>query len=141
MGECFNTRVAVKVLRATSGADSTSAVAALLREAMIGGALASDINARHWTVRTLGVDTTSPPMLVLELCDGGSLDDRLQSTSPIDAVIARRWMRDAARALATLHAMRPRALLHRDVKPANLLLMSDGRVKLGDFGLSAWYDE
>lgn len=84
---------------------------------------------------------SAPPMLVLALCRC-SLDDELQSTKHIGVATARQWSVDAALAVASLHAMRPRALLHRDVKPSNLLLdAADGRVKLADFGLSAWADD
>lgn len=99
-------------------------------------------SARARIVHTLGVDTAHPPMLVMELMQT-SLDELLQQPATrIEAATARGWMLDAALALAALHALRPHALLHRDVKPANLLVdRRDGRLKLADFGLSAWANE
>ena len=49
------------------------------------------------------------------------------------------WALQTARGVAYLHAMQPTPLIHRDLKPPNLLLISGGTVlKICDFG-TAWY--
>ncbi|MEZ6185007.1 MAG: serine/threonine-protein kinase [Planctomycetota bacterium] len=69
----------------------------------------------------------------LEYLEAGSLHDVVEREGPLSARRAAAACADAARGLAALHAA---GLFHRDVKPGNLLLGSDGRVRLGDFGLS-----
>ncbi len=79
-----------------------------------------------------------PPFcyLAMELMDG-SLADRLdRAGAPPAAAHLRevaRWILDAARGLGRAHA---EGILHRDVKPHNLLVGRDGRVRVGDFGLA-----
>jgi serine/threonine protein kinase len=81
-----------------------------------------------------GVLPDGRPFMVLELCPGGSLADRLKSHGPLGV----REVRDVgvriADALAAAHAA---GVLHRDVKPANILINRYGMVALSDFGLAA----
>jgi hypothetical protein len=69
---------------------------------------------------------------VSELVDGESLADRLKrgSVGPWDAAALTEQL---CRGLAHAHAQR---IIHRDVKPANILISSTGRVKVGDFGVA-----
>jgi serine/threonine protein kinase len=73
---------------------------------------------------------------VMKYVNGSSLEQRLeQGALPID--LARRILREAALALGHAHK---RGIVHRDVKPANIMLESDGRVVLTDFGISKALD-
>jgi serine/threonine-protein kinase len=69
---------------------------------------------------------------VAELIDGESLAERLER-GPLPSAEARQLAEQLCRALGRAHAER---VVHRDVKPANVLISSDGRVKLGDFGVA-----
>jgi len=73
-----------------------------------------------------------PPYLVMELVDGPCLADALAG-GPLDAA---RTMDIVAQAAAGLQAAHAAGLIHRDIKPGNLLLASDRAVKITDFGIS-----
>ena len=89
------------------------------------------------TVFDAGTDEASGrPFLVMQLVEGPTLGDELRSgrLSPDKAA---RYGAELAEALAYVHE---RGLVHRDVKPANVLISSDGRVHLADFGIARLVD-
>jgi hypothetical protein len=71
--------------------------------------------------------------IVMELCDGASLDRILDRRGRLDADDSRRILGQLASALAYAHG---RDVVHRDVKPSNVMVNRDGVVKLMDFGLA-----
>ena len=73
------------------------------------------------------------PYLVLEYLGGGSLRDLLDRGTRLSPAQAARLGAQAAEGLAYAHA---RGLVHRDVKPANLLFDDEGRVRVADFGVA-----
>jgi eukaryotic-like serine/threonine-protein kinase len=75
--------------------------------------------------------------IVLELLAGGSLEDRLPTGRPLSDPDAARIAQELASALAYAHAQ---GVVHRDVKPANVLFDEDGRAKLTDFGIARLTD-
>jgi hypothetical protein len=74
------------------------------------------------------------PYIVMEYLAGGSLADRLaaEGAQPLGRSLA--WLRDAAAALDAAHES---GIVHRDVKPGNLLLDDEGRVHVADFGVAS----
>jgi eukaryotic-like serine/threonine-protein kinase len=77
------------------------------------------------------------PYIVMEYLPGGSLADRLEREGAQPVGRALDWLGQAAAALDAAHA---NGIVHRDVKPANLLLDSDDRVKVADFGVASAAD-
>jgi hypothetical protein len=78
-------------------------------------------------------ETAEQPYIVMELLEGGSLEDRVRAGRPAmsDAL---RWLEQAAAAIDAGHAA---GVVHRDVKPGNLLLDGHGDVKVADFGVAS----
>ncbi|KAG5502933.1 hypothetical protein JKF63_04706 [Porcisia hertigi] len=72
--------------------------------------------------------------IIMEHVSGGSLDYVLTRCGPLREHIARAYTRDVLEALHYLH--KTMHVCHRDVKPANILITSDGRCKLADFGVA-----
>ncbi len=70
--------------------------------------------------------------LVLEYVEGANLFRLVKEQGPLPVARACNYVRQAATGLAYLHS---RGIIHRDVKPANLILANDGTVKLLDMGL------
>ncbi len=73
------------------------------------------------------------PFIVMELVDGGSLADEVRRRGPLPAAEVVDLGRQACAGLEQAHA---RGLVHRDVKPQNLLLDGAGRLKVADFGIA-----
>lgn len=74
------------------------------------------------------------PFLVMRYLEGGSVASRLQAQGgPLDLTTAVRWASQAADALSYAHQ---RGIVHKDVKPSNLLLDPAGNVYLADFGIA-----
>jgi len=75
--------------------------------------------------------------LVMERVDGPDLDTLVRTQGPMPLGDALRCIRQAADALGAAHAA---GIIHRDVKPGNLLLTRDGRLKLLDLGIARLRD-
>jgi eukaryotic-like serine/threonine-protein kinase len=74
------------------------------------------------------------PFIVMEYLGGGSLDEKLRVEGAQPPGRTLRWLAQAARALDAAHA---EGVVHRDVKPANLLLDRDDNVHVADFGIAS----
>uniref|UniRef100_A0A6M2DJQ0 Mitogen-activated protein kinase kinase kinase 7 n=1 Tax=Xenopsylla cheopis TaxID=163159 RepID=A0A6M2DJQ0_XENCH len=92
-------------------------------------------------VRLYGACSNGPAVcLVMEYAEGGSLYNVLHCNPKpkYTAAHAMSWALQCAQGVAYLHAMQPKPLIHRDLKPPNLLLISGGKVlKICDFGTAA----
>ncbi|WKK26700.1 serine/threonine-protein kinase [Streptomyces olivoreticuli] len=76
--------------------------------------------------------------LVMELVRGPSLAQELAARGTLDPAHVARIAAQAASGLAAAHRQ---GVVHRDVKPGNLMLDADGTLKIGDFGIARFVDE
>ncbi|MEU5010542.1 serine/threonine-protein kinase [Streptomyces sp. NPDC021749] len=131
--EVLGREVAVKVLRAYT--DASAPELADLRTRMQREARAA-ARIRHSGVVTVHdvLDEDGRPVIVMELVDGPSLDDALTERGPLDP---REIARIGAQVMDALDAAHQVGVLHRDVKPGNVLLDRTGRVVLTDFGIAS----
>ncbi|MHB8219518.1 MAG: protein kinase domain-containing protein [Acidimicrobiales bacterium] len=121
-------RVAVKVLLPSLSQDP-----AFLKRFSAEARSVAALNHPHvLQVYDWGEDVDGP-YLVLEYLHGGTLRDVLDRGFQLSPAQAARLGAQAAQGLAYAHA---RGLVHRDVKPANLLFDEEGRVRIADFGVA-----
>jgi phosphate ABC transporter phosphate-binding protein len=123
--------VAVKLLQLPTGpgADAARSFDRFYREARAVAAL-NDPNI----IRVFDVDRVGPnPFMVMEYADGTNLHDIVSRHGALPPIRAADYARQAALGLQHAHDV---GLVHRDVKPGNLLLDRSGTVKLLDLGLA-----
>ena len=135
MGEVFrgidtglNRRVAIKIL-SEKHRDSPELRQRFVRE---GRAVAAISHPNVVQVFATG-SYDDRPYIVMELLDGQDLGSIVEKRGALDSLAAAHAMLDGAQGLA---AAAKAGLIHRDVKPSNLVRLSDGRVKVTDFGLA-----
>ncbi len=121
-------RVAIKTVRLLEGNDSAADVARFQREAQAAGRL------QHPNI--VGVfdylDTPELAAIVMEFVEGRSLKDLLEG-GPLPLRQIGRIMDGVLAGLEYSHA---NGVIHRDIKPGNLMLTKDGTVKIADFGVA-----
>ena len=128
--EVLGRRVALKRIGLLPGTDGTD-LARAEREAR----LAARLNHPH-VVAVFNVavdDATDGHWLVMEYVDGTTLGHLVQERGPLPPDDAAPLLLQAADALAAAHAA---GIVHRDVKPSNILVGRDAQVKLTDFGIA-----
>ncbi|MFE3071367.1 protein kinase [Streptomyces sp. NPDC059247] len=134
--EVLGREVAVKELRTYSDAAAPELAGLRLRMTREARAAA---RVRHPGVVAVHdvTEHQGRPVIVMELVDGPSLDDVLGTRGPLEPAEAARI---GAHVLAALAAAHDAGVLHRDVKPGNILLDRSGRIVLTDFGIATMED-
>ncbi|MFF8637594.1 serine/threonine-protein kinase [Streptomyces pilosus] len=130
--ELLHREVAVKEVRAPAGLpapDVERMYARLEREAWAAARVADRGVVTVYDVAS----EDGRPWIVMELVRGLSLAEVLEAEGPLPP---RRAAHIGAEVLAALRAAHGAGVLHRDVKPANVLIANDGRVVLTDFGIA-----
>jgi serine/threonine-protein kinase len=121
--------VAVKVL-AEHCSEDTEIRKRFLSEGRAAARLSGDPNTV--TIYDVG-ETDGRPYIVMEYFPGGSLANRI-AAGPVDRLRALEWLEQAAGAHDAAHE---RGVVHRDVKPGNLLLDKDDNIYVADFGIAS----
>ncbi len=121
-------RVAIKLI-SPEFVSHTESLARFRQEGRLASRLA---HPRCVFVYTVDEDA-GRPYIVMELMPGKTLLDLVRENGPLSAEQAVEKILDVIDGLMEAHKL---GLIHRDVKPSNCFLQRDGRVKVGDFGLS-----
>ncbi|MER5935809.1 serine/threonine-protein kinase [Streptomyces sp. NPDC001928] len=130
--ETLHREVAVKEVRAPAGLSAAHIERMYTRLEREAWAAARIPNRNVVTVYDVATDD-GRPWIVMELVRGRSLGDLLRADGPLTP---KRAAQIGAEVLSALRAAHGEGVLHRDVKPANVLLGDDGSVVLTDFGIA-----
>lgn len=122
--------VALKVLRVDSSLADDLDRRFALREARMVGRISSPHIVTIYHVHEMDLDGW---VIEMEHVDGPTLDDVLNERGGMTVAVALPILRGV---LLALHAAHENGVIHRDIKPGNVLLGKDGAIKLTDFGLS-----
>ena len=133
----LNAPRAIKVLRRDAPGVGSTEYASYRDRFQLEAQLGARLDHPH-LIRVYDFEEASGTLwLVMEVAPGGSLAERIagarQAGQPIPLEEALRFGLEAARGLAAIHAL---DVVHRDLKPGNLLLGAEGQVKVADLGLA-----
>lgn len=121
-------RVAVKIVRGSGS--QQEGLARFQREAEVSAQLN---HPNVITIYDVGEDAKSGPFIAMEYVDGSSLGELVEQNALRSAAERLKILVEAMRAIEAAHAAN---VVHRDIKPGNLMVARDGRVKLMDFGVA-----
>ncbi|MEU5157929.1 serine/threonine-protein kinase, partial [Glycomyces sp. NPDC021274] len=130
--EVLGRTVAVKELRFPGGIEEDEKRRLITRTLREAKAIARIRNNAAVTVYDV-VDEDDRPWIVMELVEGRSLAEVIRDDGPLTP---RRAAEVGYAVLDVLRAAHGQGILHRDVKPSNVLISDDGRVVLTDFGIA-----
>jgi serine/threonine protein kinase len=131
-------RVAIKVLPKSKALEPSS-LERFYREAKAIAALDHPNIVRAYDIDQDKLpDGTELHFLVMEYVDGSSLQDIVRVKGALDCARAAHYIYQAAQGLQHAHAM---GLVHRDIKPGNLLVDRSGTVKILDMGLARFFND
>ncbi len=124
--------VALKVVKESYARDEES-VRRFVREARAAG----EVSHRHLVGVIDAGEVDGRRYMAMQLVRGRSLDERIRADGPLPLADTARMTSHVAAGLDALHAA---GLVHRDVKPSNIMLDADGAAALTDFGLAKGND-
>jgi len=91
-------------------------------------------------VRIFDIDEDEENVYIVEeFVEGISVEDELKKVRSIDEKIVVQWAKEICEALIYLHSLRPNPIIYRDMKPSNVMITKDNKVKIIDFGIAREY--
>ncbi|QDZ41760.1 serine/threonine-protein kinase [Corynebacterium sp. sy039] len=124
--------VAVKVLK-PEFSDNNEFLSRFRNEALASEKISSDNVVATYDYREVTHHGRTLCFIVMEYVRGESLADMLARKQSLPEALALDVLEQAAHGLATIHRM---GMVHRDIKPGNLLITQNGQVKITDFGIA-----
>jgi len=124
--------VAVKIMRPELARDETF-YQRFRREAQNSASLNHPSIVAIYDTGEEKIDDGSLPYIVMELVEGDTIRDIVRMDGPMDVTRALGVMADVCGAIDFSHK---KGIIHRDVKPANVMISTDGAVKVMDFGIA-----
>jgi serine/threonine protein kinase len=126
----LNRRIALKRIHSNLASDPM-AIGRLQREASLAATLEHPNIVRIYDV----IRDDQGAFITMEFISGKSLADRLEQGGPLPPYQAQAICKKVAEALSFAHS---KAVVHLDVKPANILMAANGEPRLTDFGIATW---
>lgn len=130
--ESLDRRVAIKLL-APHFATKDAALAQFRREAKTMATIEHPNVVRLYAFGQGGDEQAPQPYLVMEFVEGETLDDRIQRRGRLELGESLPILKDT---VSALRAAWRRRVVHRDIKPGNILVDREGRARVGDFGIA-----
>ena len=138
MDSHLNKQWAVKEIRKKgTGANDEIVVNSLLAEANLMKRLDHPALPRIVDI----IDNGITIYVVMDYIEGESLDKILKEYGVQDEEKVIEWAKQICDALSYLHSQKPRPIVYRDMKPANIMLKPEGNIKIIDFGIAREYKE
>lgn len=91
-------------------------------------------------VRIFDIDEDEDNVYIVEeFVEGISIEEELNKVRSIDEEIVVEWAKEICEALIYIHNLKPNPIIYRDMKPSNILITKDNKVKIIDFGIAREY--
>lgn len=137
MDNRLNKSIAIKDIRKRSYSNNELLINSLIVEANLLKKL------DHWALPKIYdiIEGKNGIYVVMDYIEGETLKQKLEREGAIDAESVIDWGKQLADVLSYLHTRKPNPIIYRDMKPDNIMLTPEGKIKLIDFGIAREYKQ